>query len=157
MNENTKHTPGPWSNGYAGGITGPTTPVPAGPFCDKGRDYTVVSKDKMTICAIPLPESGSAEELEANALLIASAPETAAELARAKDGLKLLEAGRMSLALQRDEAIKERDKLREVNRGLVEALTAAKAALNPKLGPLTAHDRFVAHDQVKAALAASKD
>ena len=68
-----KHTPGPWVNGYGDGVTGPTCPSALGPTCAGYEwDYTVVSKNMEVISIIPKQENGI---MEANARLIAAAPE----------------------------------------------------------------------------------
>ena len=85
-----KHTPGPWTNGYGGGITGPSTPSIAnldgtgGPFCGRvaysiiSVPFTGILKDSNeAIAVIPQVSSG---DREANARLIASAPDLLAAL-----------------------------------------------------------------------------
>ena len=85
----SKHTKGPWINGYGDGITGPSTPAIGGVTvheqiayrkwerngCKQGEYpenlHTVISKDGETIAIIPLFGSNS----KANARLIAAAPE----------------------------------------------------------------------------------
>ena len=73
----TKWTPGRWRDDWNGGkgLTGPTTSAAGGACCDPNRDTWPVSIGAMTAAICPLPESGSREEMLANARLIASAPD----------------------------------------------------------------------------------
>ena len=72
MKTETKHTPGPWENGYGYGVTGPTTPRVGGPCCDHDIPYVVVRVGTEVLAIVP----GVAKEIaEANARLIAAAPE----------------------------------------------------------------------------------
>ena len=69
-----KGTRGEWSKGWGEGLTGPTTPRTS-PIVDEGREYTPIANGKETIAIVIKQENDSFEELEANAKLIAAAPE----------------------------------------------------------------------------------
>ncbi len=71
----TLHTKGEWIKGYNKGLTGPTTPVSPSPVCDDKREYIPISIRQETIAIVILPENNNKEEMEANAKLIATAPE----------------------------------------------------------------------------------
>lgn len=90
----SKHTSGPWVNGYGNGLTGPTTPVISGPtvgeaiakrgWTEGKRDYPYsmhipISKGFQTIAIVPtmeiLEDEITNEQCEANARLIAAAPD----------------------------------------------------------------------------------
>ena len=70
-----KHTPGPWVVGYGNGLTGPTTPS-MNAFCGGSNwAYEPVSKGMETIAVCPIQAEGHKGDYEANARLIAAAPE----------------------------------------------------------------------------------
>lgn len=69
-----KGTKGEWVNGWGDGLTGPTTPKMS-PTVNDGRKYTPISKGEETIAIIIQQENNKIEELNANAKLIAAAPE----------------------------------------------------------------------------------
>ncbi len=80
----TKPTQGRWVNGWGGGITGGNCPTEK-IFCANKWPYTVVSQDRQCIAIIPDSQDNMAlgkpsnpkqdGTMEANAQLIASAPE----------------------------------------------------------------------------------
>ena len=70
-----KGTKGEWVNGWGEGLTGPTTPRYPNPTADDNREYTPISKGEETIAIIIQQENNKIEELNANAKLIAAAPE----------------------------------------------------------------------------------
>lgn len=102
MEQQTKHTPGPWTVRYGSGI-----------------DFRIESETYGTVCVskFPSPSAESMDEHEeeqkANAQLIAEAPTTAAERDSLKEEVKGLEA--QLRASKHDTGIfkGERDKLKE--------------------------------------------
>ena len=69
-----KGTKAEWINGWGDGLTGPTTPV-TDQFCCEEREYIPISFEDQTIAIVVQPKNNSIEEMEANAKLIASAPD----------------------------------------------------------------------------------
>lgn len=69
-----KGTKGEWINGWGNGLTGPTTPS-CQPLCDEDRRYIPISIGKETISIVIQPCNNSILEMQANAKLIAAAPE----------------------------------------------------------------------------------
>lgn len=78
----TRWTKGPWVSGWNGGLCGPTTATTFdhGPTVDDGREYWPVACGKATIAIVPLPEDDAWQSMQANAHLIAAAPELYEEL-----------------------------------------------------------------------------
>lgn len=74
--EKPAFTPGPWVRGWNGGKSGPTCPNIEGPTV-AGREwrFDLVGVARETLAIIPLPANGSLDEMDANASLIAAAPE----------------------------------------------------------------------------------
>ncbi len=93
-----KHTEGDWKYGFNPGVTGPTA-ASTYPFCG-GREwpYRTITVGTETIALIPaqdlnrqVGQGGSAtiEEMEANAHLIAAAPDMYEALKRAKETIHI--------------------------------------------------------------------
>lgn len=76
MSETVGHTPGPWTSGWGSGLTGPTTTSVAGAtVAGKSLATFPVSKHGETIAICPDQVVGGKETGEANARLIAAAPD----------------------------------------------------------------------------------
>lgn len=88
-----EHTKDKWILGYGQGVTGPNSPAVAGPTCHESLEYfnyknkggpkptikhTIISCGEETLAIIPLAHNR--EEQEANARLIATAPDLLAAL-----------------------------------------------------------------------------
>ena len=69
-----KGTKGEWVNGWGEGLTGVTTPRMS-PTVDDNREYTPISIGEETIAIVIQQENNKIEELNANAKLIAAAPD----------------------------------------------------------------------------------
>lgn len=70
-----KHTQGEWVKGYGNGLTGPTTVISPGIAGGIGWEYIPISKNQETVAIVIMPENLSTNEMEANAKLIAAAPD----------------------------------------------------------------------------------
>lgn len=71
----SKHTPEKWTNGWGGGITGPTCPSISNPTVDKERKYIPISKNKECIAiVIEQDNPNGIKQMQANAALIAQSP-----------------------------------------------------------------------------------
>ena len=81
-----KGTKGKWVNGWGEGLTGPTTPK-NNPTADDNRKYTPISKGEETIAIVIQQENNKIEELNANAKLIAAAPELLDALQRVEKAI----------------------------------------------------------------------
>jgi hypothetical protein len=69
-----KHTPGPWVAGWNNGKTGPTTPVESPCVADQWK-YTVVGYGTETVAIVVKQDGRRRGDFNANASLIAAAPE----------------------------------------------------------------------------------
>jgi hypothetical protein len=120
----SKHTPVPW---YVGSMNDKLF-VLSRPPSPSGTDLPpdTPHPDQFVIAN---PAGRNFAEERANAILIASAPETAAELARVKAELTEATLQRNQLLIDMKRAQEAQDKLRETNRELVEALVNCKAIL----------------------------
>ena len=89
-------TQGKWEAGYNPEVTGPTTPNVSGPCCGGGDwPYRTVNVGTETIAIIPAQDIGrthnpTLKEAEANAQLIASAPDMVEALKIARDTIEAL-------------------------------------------------------------------
>ena len=88
MKELFKGTKGEWVNGWNKGLTGPTTPSSRNPTVDENREFIPISNGMETVAIIIQQENNSMNELEANAKLIASAPELLKALLEVKEILE---------------------------------------------------------------------
>lgn len=85
MSREKKWTPGPWVSGWNGGKTGPTCPSAEGVTCGDSK-YLPVGYGTETVAIVVMQDVNTASRfgsLEANANLVAAAPDLVDALERA--------------------------------------------------------------------------
>lgn len=85
-----KHTEGEWVNGWGNGLTGPTTPRAGSPTVDNDRKFIPISIGRETIAIVIEQINNSKEELEANAKLIAGAPDLLKKLKECQNIIEIM-------------------------------------------------------------------
>jgi hypothetical protein len=109
----SEHTPGPWTAEEYGNEDWP--------------DLVIHSDADNRICFMATPGShAGAEEIEANARLIASAPDMEAEIERLRTANCSLAVDRNAHFQRAERAVAERDHVRVLNAKLVAALQVAR-------------------------------
>lgn len=98
------YTKGKWVKGWGNGLTGPTT-ISARAVCAGGQDWRwmPVSNGKETIGIAVMQENLCPDELEANAKLMAAAPEMLEALLKLQDVIERAAAQNCVHAIEKDE------------------------------------------------------